>query len=298
MIGQATATNVIEVRDLSRRFGDKQALRDVTLSVEQGQVFGLVGENGAGKTTLIQHLLGAYKAKTGSVRVFGIDPVYDPTAVLARIGYLSEDRDLPLWMRVGDLLRYTEAFYANWDQAYAEDLRDEFGLPERARVKTLSRGELAKLGLLVAIAHRPDLLLLDEPSSGLDAVARQEILATVVRTVADEGRTVLFSSHLLDEVERVADHVAMLHEGQVTLNAPMDDVKASHHKYVVRWNEARDQRPDLPGILSATGENHEWGLVCEGDEQAFAHAVEASGGTIVERGTPTLEAIFVARAAG
>lgn len=286
---------IIEVTGLSRRFGKKEALHDVTLRVSRGQVFGLVGENGAGKTTLIQHLLGGYRAKSGTVRVFGIDPVYDPTAVLSRIGYLSEDRDLPEWMRVGELMRYTQAFFPRWDEAYAERLREEFGLPAHARIKTLSRGERAKAGLLVALAHRPDLLLLDEPSSGLDAIARQDILAAVVKTVAEEGRTVVFSSHLLDEVERVADHVAMIHEGRVTLDLPMDEIKARHRKYVVRWREPRSDRPALPGVISAIGEGREWGLLCEGDEQAFADAVRATGGEIVESSVPTLEAIFVAR---
>ncbi|HOZ50058.1 MAG TPA: ABC transporter ATP-binding protein [Candidatus Hydrogenedentes bacterium] len=287
---------VVEVVGLSRSFGRKEALRDVTLRVARGQVFGLVGENGAGKTTLIHHVLGAYKAKTGSVRVFGIDPVYDPTAVLAKIGYLSEDRDLPGWMRVGELMRYTQAFYPKWDEAYAERLREEFELPVDSRIRTLSRGEKAKAGLLVALAHRPELLLLDEPSSGLDAIARQDILAAVVRTVAEEGRTVVFSSHLLDEVERVADHVAMIHEGRVTLDASMDTIKNTHRKYVVRWPEPRVEIPELPGVIRAVGDGREWGLVCEGDEQAFAEAVRKSGGEIVESSVPTLEAVFVARA--
>lgn len=287
---------VVEVTGLSRSFGQKEALRDVTLQVRRGQVFGLVGENGAGKTTLMQHILGAYKAKTGRVRVFGIDPVYDPTAVLSRVGYLSEDRDLPAWMRVGDLMRYMQSFYPKWDEAYAERLRDEFELPERTRVRNLSRGEKAKAGLLVALAHRPELLLLDEPSSGLDAVARQDILAAVVRSVAEEGRTVMFSSHLLDEVERVADHVAMIHEGRVTLDMSMDDIKATHRKYVVRWPEERNEAPRLPGTIRAVGEGREWGVICEGDPQAFAAAVHQMKGEIVESGVPTLEAIFVARA--
>ena len=296
--------SVIEVTGLSRSFGRKEALRDVTLRAQRGQVLGLVGENGAGKTTLIQHLLGAYKAKTGSVRVFGIDPVYDPTAVLSRIGYLSEDRDLPGWMRLGELMRYTQAFYPKWDEAYADRLRQEFGLDDHARVKTLSRGERAKAGLLVALAHRPELLLLDEPSSGLDAVARQDILAAIVRTVAEEGRTVVFSSHLLDEVERVADHVVMIHEGRVALDSSMDDVKAAHRKYVVRWREPRAERPSeirhLPGVIQAVGDGREWSVMCHGgdchrDAQAFADAVHASGGEIVESSVPTLEAIFVAR---
>ena len=287
---------VIEVNGLSRRFGRKEALHDVSLRVTRGQVFGLVGENGAGKTTLIQHLLGAYQAKTGSVRVFGIDPVYDPTAVLGRIGYLSEDRDLPRWMRVRELMRYTQAFYPNWDPAFAEKLRDEFGLAPDAKIGNLSRGELARAGLLAALAHRPELLLLDEPSSGLDAVARQHILAAVVRTVADEGRTVLFSSHLLEEVERVADHVAMIHEGRVVLDMTMDEVKTRHRKYIVRAKNAGADRPALPGIIHALGDGREWSLVCEGEEAMFTSAAHAAGCEIIESSVPTLEAIFVARA--
>lgn len=287
---------VIEVRNLSRHFGNKEALRDVTLRVEQGQVFGLVGENGAGKTTLMQHLLGAYKAQQGEVRIFGIDPTFDPTTVLSRIGYLSEDRDLPAWMRIGELMRYMQAFYPSWDMAYAERMRDEFGLPTDTKVRNLSRGEKAKAGLLIALAHRPELLLLDEPSSGLDAVARQSILAVVVRSVAEEGRTVVFSSHLLDEVERVADRVAMIHQGRVTLDMPMEDIKASHHKYVVRWRERQATMPDLPGVIQALGEGCEWGVICEGDRVAFEAAVHRTQGEIVEATTPTLEAVFVARA--
>jgi len=289
---------VIEVKSLSRKFGKKQALHGVTLSVERGQVFGLVGENGAGKTTLMQHLLGAYKAQHGEVRVFGIDPTYDPTAVLSRIGYLSEDRDLPAWMRIGELMRYMQAFYPSWDMAYAEQMRDEFGLSTDTKVRNLSRGEKAKAGLLIALAHRPELLLLDEPSSGLDAVARQSILAVVVRSVAEEGRTVVFSSHLLDEVERVADRVAMIHEGRVTLDMPMEDIKASHHKYVVRWRDRQTAIPDLPGVIHALGEGCEWGMICHGDRTAFEAAVRQTQGEIVEAATPTLEAVFVARASG
>ena len=131
---------MIELAGVSRRFETRLALAEVTLAVPRGCVFGLVGENGAGKTTLIKHVLGLLKAETGSVRVFGKDPVAHPVAVLSRIGYLSELRDLPAWMRVDELLRYSRAFYPRWDAAYAESLRQQFGLEPEARIKTLSRG--------------------------------------------------------------------------------------------------------------------------------------------------------------
>ena len=218
---------VIAVSDLTRRFGDKAALSSVNLSIPRGGVYGLVGENGAGKTTLIKHILGLLRAEHGTVRVFGLDPVADPVGVLSRIGYLSELNDLPGWMRVDELVRYSRAFHAGWDDRYAEELRQTFGLDPASRVKSLSKGQKARMGLLIALAYRPELLVLDEPSSGLDPVVRRDILEAIIRTIADEGRTVLFSSHLLDEVERVADHVTMLNHGTVALSAPLQALKAS-----------------------------------------------------------------------
>jgi len=220
----------IAVRSLTRRFGATTALEHVSLSVPPGKVYGLVGENGAGKTTLIKHVLGLLRAQRGSVRVFGRDPVADPVGVLARIGYLSEERDLPGWMRVDELLRYSRAFYPGWDDGYADELVRAFALDRSTTVGTLSRGQQARVGLLVALAYRPALLVLDEPSTGLDPVVRRDILDAIIRTIADEGRTVLFSSHLLDEVERVADHVAMISRGRIVLDAPLADIRAVHTK--------------------------------------------------------------------
>ena len=219
---------IIAVTNVTRRFGATMALSSVTLSLPRGGVYGLVGANGAGKTTLIKHILGLLRAEQGSVRVFGLDPVADPVGVLSRIGYLSEDRDLPTWMRVDELVQYSRALYPGWDDAYAEELRQAFALDVDARIKTLSKGQRARLGLLVALAYRPELLVLDEPSSGLDPVVRRDILAAIMRTIAHEGRTVLFSSHLLDEVEQVADHVTMINEGRVVLSAPLAELKRSH----------------------------------------------------------------------
>src|SRR5262249_44104442 len=150
----------IDLAGISHRFDLKLALQGVNLTVPRGCVFGLVGENGAGKTTLIKHILGLLKPDTGLVRVFGKDPAADPVGVLSRIGYLSEQRDLPAWMRIEELLRYSQAFYGKWDADYAESLRREFGLEPAARIRNLSRGESARAGLLVALAHRPELLLL------------------------------------------------------------------------------------------------------------------------------------------
>jgi ABC-2 type transport system ATP-binding protein len=220
--------SVIDISGLTRRFGDKTALDSVSLSLPRGAVYGMVGANGAGKTTLIRHIMGLLRAESGAVRVFGLDPVADPVAVLSRIGYLSEENDIPGWMRVDELIRYSRAFYPDWDDPYAEELREAFALDSAAKIKNLSKGQKARMGLLIALAHQPDLLVLDEPSSGLDPIVRRDILGAVIRTIADEGRTVLFSSHLLEEVEQVADHVTMISDGKIVLSGALETIKESH----------------------------------------------------------------------
>jgi ABC-type multidrug transport system ATPase subunit len=290
--------SVVAVDRLTRRFGQKLALDGVTLRVPRGAVFGLVGANGAGKTTLIKHLLGLLRAEAGTVRVFDRDPVADPVGVLSRIGYLSEDNDLPGWMRVEELMRYTEAFFPGWDREYAERLRRDFELDSRAKVKHLSRGQRSRAGLVVALAYRPQMLVLDEPSSGLDPIVRRDILGAVIRTVADEGRTVLFSSHLLDEVERVSDHVALLVRGRVAYCGPLDELKAGHHRLTLRFDGYRPRPPALAGALAWQGEGPEWTALCHGRLGELQAAAEAAGGRVVERGTPSLDEIFVARVGG
>lgn len=285
----------IKVKGLTRNFGKTTALKNVDLTVSRGRVLGLVGENGAGKTTLIKHVLGLLKAQEGTVRVFGIDPVKDPVGVLSRIGYLSEERDLPHWMRVNELMNYTRAFYPDWDVSYAEELRWIFRLDASSKIKQLSRGQKARAALITALAFRPPLLLLDEPSSGLDPIVRRDILGAIIRTVADEGRTVLFSSHLLEEVERVADDVAMIHEGEIVMCDSLEDIRASHHFVTLRFPDSTPEQPQLPGALSIEGKGQEWTALCNGElDEVFARA-KAMDCEIFEDMPPTLEDIFVAR---
>ena len=286
---------VVEINDLTRRFRRTTALDNVSLSIPRGGVFCLVGENGAGKTTLIKHVLGLMRAKCGTVRVFGVDPVKHPAKVLGRIGTLSEDRDLPEWMTVHELMRYTRTFYPGWDPDYADYLRNVFELDPKARLGTLSQGQLAKAGLLVAIAHRPEFLVLDEPSSGLDPIIRRNILESIVLAAAEEDRTVLFSSHLLDEVERVADHVAMINLGNVVLDASMADINETHHHVVIRASNGRHKAPVLPGALTFQGDGPEWTVLCHAPLVDVETAAAQTGYNLVEARTATLEEIFVGR---
>jgi ABC-2 type transport system ATP-binding protein len=288
---------VIEIRRLTRQFGSTKALDEISLSIPRGGVFGLIGGNGAGKTTLIKHILGMLRAESGTVRVFGLDPVTNPVGTLGRIGYLSEDRDLPDWMTVGELMRYTQAFFPTWDEAYAEELRGMFDLEPKAKIRTLSRGQRARAGLLAALAHRPELLLLDEPSSGLDPVVRRDILGAIIRTIADEGRTVVFSSHLLDEVERVADQVTIIHQGRLILTSSMDEIKETHRRVTLRFEAPMAQPPALVGARSFEGHGTEWTYICNGASVQIRRAAESIGATVVDDTALSLDEIFVSHVA-
>jgi ABC-2 type transport system ATP-binding protein len=240
-------------------------------------------------------VLGLLKAQSGSVRVFERDPVKDPVGVLSRIGYLSEEGDLPGWMRVDELMRYMRAFYPTWDENYVQELRRQFDLDPAAKVKTLSKGQKARAGLLVALAYRPELLVLDEPSSGLDPIVRRDILGAIVRTIADEGRTVLFSSHLLDEVEQISDRVAMLKAGRILFTGELDDIKQNHHRLTVRFDEERAAPPAIESVLSWEGRGREWAATAYGPVEAVTMAVSAMGGEVIGHKILSLDEIFIAR---
>jgi len=286
---------VVQLEGVSRRYGAKAALNEVSLGIPRGAVLGLVGANGAGKTTLIKHVLGLLRAREGTVRVFGLDPVRDTVAVLGRLGYLSEDRDLPAWMSVGELLRYSRGFYPRWDVAYADNLRERFQLPLTSRIRSLSKGELAKAGLLVALAHRPELLVLDEPSSGLDPLVRRELLEAIVRAVADEGRTVLFSSHLLDEIARVSDRIALMSHGRLLLDGPLHEIVDRHRRWVIRLPDAASRLGAVRGVVSLAGGPDEWTVIGDGEPEMMNAALREVGAEVVESVPATFEEIFHAR---
>lgn len=278
-----TAENNVAVRveSLSRSFRGTPALVDVSLDIPRGSVFGLVGLNGAGKTTLIRHLIGAMRALHGSVTVLGQDPTIQPEKLLARIGYMTEEDSLPKWMRISDLIGFCRSVYPTWSDDYAAELCDMFGLSARAKLKSLSKGGRARAALLAAIAHRPELLILDEPSSGLDPIARADILEAIIRTVADEGRTVLFSSHLLEEIDRVCDHVALLHEGRLLESIPASTLSERYMECFYSTEVACSRPPTISGAFGAAGGEHEWSLLVDmHDEHSEVTATSFdSGGT-------------------
>ncbi|WP_417744961.1 ABC transporter ATP-binding protein [Rosistilla oblonga] len=284
----------VDVQNLSRKFRGNEALRDVNLQIPSGSIFGLVGLNGAGKTTLIRHLIGALVAKHGQIRVLGQDPVADPVGVLRRIGYLSEEDSLPQWLCVGELIDFSKAMYPTWDDAYAAELCEMFSLSRTSRLQSLSKGQRARAGLLVAIAHRPELLILDEPSSGLDPIARSDILEAIIRTVGEDGRTVLFSSHLLDEVARVCDSVALMSAGQIVERRTIEDLQSRYCEIICRENFADGDSPRLPAAFGWRRSGGEWSAVVE--TQRLEASLQSGDLQLLNRYEITLERWFTARA--
>jgi len=201
-------------------------------------------------------------------------------------------------MRVDEFMRYTQAFYPAWDERYAARLLEQFQLDPAQKIKTQSQGQQAKTGLLASLAYRPELLILDEPSSGLDPVVRRDILEAIIRIVAEEGRTVLFSSHLLDEVQRVADHVVMLQRGRVVLNGRTEEVRRSHILAVLAFAEPPVGAPVLAGAHAVAGYGSEWRVLFGGSRLELERAAALAGARVVEERTPTLDEILVARAGG
>ena len=200
-------------------------LRGVSFSMDSGEVVGLLGKNGAGKTTLIRIAMGMLEPQGGRARVLGMDPREKPVEVKRRVGYVSEEQILPPFLTVDQVVDLHRGLFPTWDAAMAHDLMKRFELQGRARIKTLSKGQARRVALLCAVAHRPEVLLLDEPASGLDPAARREFLETSIRLLNESGTAILFSSHYMTDVERMADRIVMIHGGKVLIDDGLDELR-------------------------------------------------------------------------
>jgi ABC-2 type transport system ATP-binding protein len=218
----------LEVTALGRRYGATWALRDCTLTVPAGSVTALVGPNGAGKTTLLQLAVGLIQPASGSIRVLGHDPRVEPLAVLPRVGFVAQDHPLPRRFTIGETLKLGRELNPSWDDAVAERRVHELGLSRRQRVGTLSGGQQAQVALTLALAKRPQLLLLDEPVASLDPLARREFLTGVLQAVTETGITVVLSSHIVADLERICDRLIILADGRTQLVGPIDEILAGH----------------------------------------------------------------------
>jgi ABC-2 type transport system ATP-binding protein len=215
----------IELQAVTKSFGRTHVLQGVTLRVERGKTFAFLGRNAAGKSTTIRLLLGLLKADSGSISILGIDPQEDPLELRRRVGYLAEDQTMYGWMRVEEIVRFLAPFYPSWDHDLAFKYLRDFELPLQTCVKHLSKGQNVRLGLVLALAHRPEVVILDDPALGLDPIMRKQFNRDLITHLQGEGRTVFYSSHLLYEVEPVADEVAILDHGRIVRQADTESLR-------------------------------------------------------------------------
>lgn len=225
--------NIIETQGLTRRFGRTEAVHGLDLAVPAGSVFALLGPNGAGKTTTLKLLMNLLRPTAGTAQVLGVDSRKLGEKEFAQIGYVSEGQEQPLWMTVRQLLDYCRPFYPTWDREMEATLLRRFELPADRRLQDLSRGMLMKAALLSSLAYRPKLLVLDEPFSGLDALVRDEFIKGVLEVSALGEWTVVVSSHDIEEVERLADRVAMIEGGRLALNETTEVLQARFRRVEV-----------------------------------------------------------------
>ncbi|MDA8296381.1 MAG: ABC transporter ATP-binding protein [Actinomycetota bacterium] len=244
-------TAALEAHSLGKRYGNKWALADCSLSIPAGRVVGLVGPNGAGKSTLLQLAVGLLRPDVGSIALFGEQPGSSPEQ-LARVGFVGQDTPTYGGWSIRDHLWFGAQMNPGWDQVLAEGRIAELGLDPRQKARQLSGGQRAQLALTLAVAKRPELLLLDEPVAALDPLARREFLQGLMEVVADQRASVILSSHLVSDLERVCDYLVVLVDSRVRVAGEIDELVASHY----RLSGPRRERGGLPGNVEVLDERH------------------------------------------
>lgn len=254
---------VINLAGVSKRFGQQVAVNDLSLRIPKGTAFGFLGQNGAGKTTTIKMLMGLIRRDAGEVGVLGFDPADDALSVRQRTGYVPEQQFIHRWMRVRDAIAFCRAVFHNWNDKRCAELVGLFRLDPDKRVKALSKGMLVKLALVLAVAHEPEVLILDEPMAGLDPVAREELLDGVLRVICEGKQTVLMSSHTLSDVQRLANVVGIIHEGRLLVHDEVDSLlrRTKRIRAVLGDGAAPTTRPE--SLIWERVNNREWLLTVD-----------------------------------
>ncbi len=260
--------DMIVTHCLTKYYDRRRVVDSLDLRVGQGVVYGLLGRNGAGKSTLIKMLLGMVHPDYGRAEVFGENSLELRPETRGRIAYLAEGHPLYQWMTVGEAVRFTRPFYVNWDGRLLEQILDHFELSRRAKIRRLSRGQRAQVSLALAVATDPELLILDDPTLGLDTVVRRDFLESLIQIIQRAGRTILFSSHILGDVERVADRIGILVDGVLRVDCPTDHFKETIRKIVLEFDRQPPEFPACKGLVSSRqiGRKRELVVVGYGEE--------------------------------
>lgn len=284
----------IETHGLGHRFGKVWAVRDLDLKVPQGSVLGLLGPNGAGKSTTIHMLMGLLPPSEGSAQVLGRDPVRDDVAVRGKVGFVAERHGFYEWMSVDETIGLVSAYHPDWDDRIRGDLQGEFDLDGSALISELSKGMRARLALLLALSFDPEMLVLDEPTGGLDPAARRTFIETILGRYQESGKTILVSSHLLNEFSGLLDHVAFLREGHLDLAMPLAELQGRVKRVRLVFEEGVPESLSVPGARSVQSNGREAVAVFDAfDADETPRRLEGVGASRMLIEELTLEDIFV-----
>ena len=286
-------SEILKIENLTKSFGRKKVLQGLNLTLDKGRVCGLLGKNGEGKTTLIRILMGVIPADKGRVVYAGQPVGFGGAAYKRSIGYIAEDNIFFSRMRISELLRFNAAFYPGWSGQRAEDYLSRFGLSRRDKVRNLSRGMALKLGLAVALAAGPELLLLDDPTSGLDVPTRHDFLKNIIHEITEAGTTILFASHMVHEVEKIIDRLAVLHGGRLIVETDYEAFKPLMKKVVVQAGPEELNKLAGDGILSKDIQGGAASLIVYPWSEATQGRLQGLSRAPLELSAPTLEEIFV-----
>jgi ABC-2 type transport system ATP-binding protein len=240
----------IVARRLTKYYGDKAVVRSLHLNVPVGCVYGFLGRNGAGKSTTIKMLLGLARPDSGSSTILGENSQALSPAMRQRVAYMAEGNPIYRWMTVGAAIRFARPFYDRWNQQALEQILDHFGLPLSAKIRRLSNGQRAQVALALAVAPEPELLILDDPTLGLDTVVRRDFLESMIQIIQGQGRTIFFSSHNLGDVERVADRIGVMLDGVLRVDCPTDHFKETVRKVVLEFPSTPPPPPECAGLVN------------------------------------------------
>jgi ABC-2 type transport system ATP-binding protein len=244
------SADAIIVEHLSKSYGPRWAVRDLNLRVPAGCVYGFLGRNGAGKSTTIKMMTGMAHADSGRVRLLGQEVSTLDSATRARIAYMAEGHPLYPWMSVGQMVSFTRSFYETWNQPLVDQILDYFELSRKQKCGRLSRGQQAQVSLALAIAPDPELLILDDPTLGLDTVVRREFLEALIQLIQSRGRTIFFSSHVLSDVERVATRIGIMVDGVLRVDCPTEMFRESVRRVVIGFSDVPPEFPGCEGLVS------------------------------------------------
>lgn len=287
------AQTAIEAVNLSKTLQESAVVKGVDLTVRAGTVHGIVGPNGAGKTTLLRLLNGIYTPDKGEVRVLGQVLTGDTATVRQRVHLVSADGGFHPGFRVKDLLRYASLLYPNWDKKRADDLIQVLKLDKQQLIRRLSLGTKMQLRLAVALASRPDVLILDEPTNGLDPVVRHQFLGLIVQEVAGRNISVVFATHRLEELEAMADDISVLHDGRILLSGNLEDLKMEHREIVaVTRTEADPDLGDIPGVLTVRRRGRILSVLVKGDTADVRRRLTESGTVHMDEQGVKFEELF------